>query len=56
MMDIDQSPEENQVLVAKGGHIKNYGDQYGRIFQPRDMSYVKCHYFQQFGHLQSKRT
>lgn len=32
MMGIDQSPEENQVLVAKGGHRKNYGDQYGIVF------------------------
>lgn len=45
-MDIDKSYEENQVLLAKGGKRNNYGDKFGRYFQPRDMSYVKCHYYQ----------
>lgn len=54
MISIDQSSEENQVLVVRGGQRKNYGDQYGRSFQPRDMSFVKFHYCQQFGHKQSR--
>ncbi|KAI5446512.1 hypothetical protein KIW84_014377 [Lathyrus oleraceus] len=54
MIGIDQSPEEHQVLVVRRGQRKNYDDQYGRSFQPRDMSFVKFHYCQQFGHKQSR--
>lgn len=43
-MGIDKSYEENQVLLAKGGQRNNYGDKFGRNFQPRDMSNDKCHY------------
>jgi len=54
MMDVHKSSEENQILVTNGWQRKNYGDQYSRKFQQKDMTFVKCHCSEEFGHTQVK--
>lgn len=54
MMGVNNSPEDNQILITKGGQGKSYSDQYGRKVQQKDMSIVKCYYCEEFGHIQIK--
>lgn len=54
LMCIDKSFERNQLLVTQSEHGKKHGDQYGKNIQTRDMSTIKCHYCEEFDHVQFK--
>lgn len=56
MMGDHKSSKENQILVTNGWKGKNCGDQYGRRFQQKDLTTVKCHCSEEFGRMQVKCT